>query len=207
MVTKKLLGLALLLPLMTSGCGGGEEAEAKQAALEPAATAAAAPDTPAAGQETAAPAATAAAVEAPAAATEKPAAPEGAAPAATDADAASSAATAPESETKTIGRESFSYTGGARDPFVSLLEGSRVGPELPDLSLVSISYDTRNPSNSVVVMREKIGNKRYTLRPGDRLGRMRVGSVRPKDVTFLIDDFGTQRQETVSLRKDEEETP
>jgi hypothetical protein len=104
------------------------------------------------------------------------------------------------------GRESFSYTGGSRDPFVSLLANSRVGPELPDLSLVAIYYDTRNPSNSVAVLREKIGGKRYNLRQGDRIGRIRVSGIRPKDVTFSIDDFGTERQQTVSLRK-QEETP
>jgi hypothetical protein len=107
-------------------------------------------------------------------------------------------------EDNVLGRESFSYTGGSRDPFASLLNASRLGPELPDLILVAIYYDTRNPGASVVVMREKIGTRKYNLRPGDRLGRLKVSSVRPKDVTFSIDDFGTERQETVSLRKQEE---
>jgi len=182
--TKQLLSLAVLLPLLASGCGGGDAAEAKQAALEPAVTAAAVDEAPS-------PAATATAPVdsgAVAVATPEP----------------SSAAPAPEAESNTIGRESFSYTGGSRDPFVSLLANSRVGPELPDLLLVSISYDTRNPAASLIVMREKVGNKRYTLRPGDRLGRLRVASIRPKDVTFTIDDFGTERQQVVSLRKQEE---
>ena len=87
---------------------------------------------------------------------------------------------------------------------MSLLSTTKVGPELPDLVLVAIYYDTRNPAGSVVVMREKIGNRKYNLRTGDRLGRMRVTGVRPKDVTFTIDDFGTERQETVSLRKQED---
>ena len=87
---------------------------------------------------------------------------------------------------------------------MSLLANTKVGPELPDLVLVAIYYDTRNPGASVVMMREKIGGKKYSLRPGDRLGRMRVVTIRPKDVTFAIDDFGSERQETVSLRKQEE---
>jgi hypothetical protein len=58
----------------------------------------------------------------------------------------------------------------------------------------------------VAVLREKIGGKRYNLRQGDRIGRIRVSGIRPKDVTFSIDDFGTERQQTVSLRK-QEETP
>jgi hypothetical protein len=102
------------------------------------------------------------------------------------------------------GRESFSYTGGSRDPFLSLLANRRVGPELPDLMLVAVYYDTRNTVNSVAVLREKIGGKRYNLRQGDRIGRARVSAIRPKEVMFLIDDFGTERQQTLSLRKQEE---
>jgi len=104
------------------------------------------------------------------------------------------------------GRESFAYTGGSRDPFLSLLANRRVGPELPDLLLVAVYYDTRNPGNSVAVLREKIGGKRYNLRQGDRIGRARVSAIRPKDVFFVVDDFGTEREETMTLRK-QEETP
>jgi len=43
------------------------------------------------------------------------------------------------------------------------------------------------------------------LKSGDKLGRMKVGEIRPKDVVFMIDDFGTERQETVSLRKEEKQ--
>jgi hypothetical protein len=104
-------------------------------------------------------------------------------------------------------RESFAYSGGTRDPFVSLLTTARNGPELPDLILVGIYYDTRTPTNSVVVLRERVTNKRYSVRMGDRLGRMRIADVRPRTVTFSIDDFGTERQETLSLRTKEVETP
>ena len=104
-----------------------------------------------------------------------------------------------------LSRESFSYTGGTRDPFHSLLTDAHVGPELPDLTLVAIYYDTRNPNASVIVLRERVTNKRYSVRVGDRLGRLRISDVRPKDVTFTIDDFGTERQETLSLRKQEVE--
>src|SRR5262249_12110916 len=102
---------------------------------------------------------------------------------------------------------SFAYSGGSRDPFVSLLTTARTGPELPDLSLVGIYYDTRTPGNSVVVLRERITNKRYSVKMGDRLGRMRVTDVRPRTVTFSIDDFGTERQETLTLKTKETETP
>lgn len=188
-VAKQLLGLAVLLPLLVSGCGGGADPDVKQEALGPAPT-----------KEAGVLAASEAPAESSPAA--MPAAAEDAAAGVDD----SGAVVEPET-TSIPTRESFAYTGGPRDPFVSLLASSRAGPELPDLTLVAIYYDTRDPAASVIVMREKITNKKYNLRPGDRLGRMRVASVRPKDVTFTIDDFGTERQQSVSLRKQEENTP
>ena len=35
----------------------------------------------------------------------------------------------------------------------------------------------------------------------------RLVQIRPRDVVFTIDDFGFERQETLSLRKQEVETP
>ena len=192
MATKTVLSLFVAVTLVVTGCGGSEEAEVKQGALTAALVKA--------GDEPAAkPATDSAALTAP------PVAPaESASVAGAPADSA--APRAIDDPDSMEGRESFSYAGGSRDPFVSLLSNTKVGPELPDLLLVAIYYDTRNPSASVVVMREKIAGKKYNLRPGDRLGRMRVTTIRPKDVTFAIDDFGAERQETVSLRK-VEETP
>ena len=183
MATKTVLSLLASVALVLNGCGGGDKAAAKQAALAPASVQ---------GIEDEASAA-------------KPATPVAPAESASVAVAPADSAAAPaEPDQGMGGRESFSYAGGSRDPFVSLLANTKVGPELPDLILVAIYYDTRNPSASVVMMREKIGGRKYSLRPGDRLGRMRVATVRPKDVTFAIDDFGSERQETVSLRKQEE---
>ncbi len=195
MATKTVLSLFAVVMLVVTGCGGSEEGEVKQGALTAAVVKA---DDESA--ETPAPPAADSAASVP-----KPVAPaDSASVAVATADSAAPAAT--DDPDSMEGRESFSYAGGSRDPFVSLLANTKVGPELPDLLLVAIYYDTRNPSASVVVMREKIGGKKYNLRPGDRLGRMRVSTIRPKDVTFAIDDFGAERQETVSLRK-VEETP
>jgi hypothetical protein len=102
-----------------------------------------------------------------------------------------------------LAREKYTYSGGRRDPFESVLETASTGPELPDLVLVSVLYVDRAPATSVAVMHDKITGKRYTVREGDRLGRMRVSGIRPKDVTFTIDDFGTERQATLSIRKQE----
>jgi len=104
-------------------------------------------------------------------------------------------------------RETYSYTGGNRDPFASVLEGTSIGPEVADLDLVAISYIERSPSTSVAVLRDRITGKRYNLREGERAGRARVSDIGPKDVTFTFDDYGTQRQVTLSLRKREDITP
>lgn len=106
-----------------------------------------------------------------------------------------------------IRRENYSYAGGSRDPFVSVLEGNTAGPELADLDLVGIMHNARTPAASVATLRDRLNGKSYNVREGDRLGRMRVIGIRPKDVTFTIDDYGTERQETLTLRKQEGNAP
>ena len=104
-------------------------------------------------------------------------------------------------------RETFAYAGGTRDPFSSLINGSKDGPEIGDLDLVGVYQDLNTPSNSVVVLREKVSSKRHKLRVGDQVSRARLVQIRPRDAVFTIEDFGFQRQETLSLRKQEVETP
>ena len=104
-------------------------------------------------------------------------------------------------------RETFAYSGGARDPFASLLNSTTTGPEIGSLDLVGVYQDLRNSSNSVVVLRDKGTAKRYKLRVGDQVGRARLVQIRPRDAVFTIRDFGYERQETLSLRKQEVETP
>lgn len=105
-------------------------------------------------------------------------------------------------------RETFAYGGSPRDPFASLIKSAHAGPELGDLQLVGIYEDLRYSGNSIAVLREKNkDSKRHKLRVGDQLGRLRVTQIRPKDVVFTIQDFGYERQETLSLRKQEDLTP
>jgi hypothetical protein len=104
-------------------------------------------------------------------------------------------------------RETFAYGGGTRDPFASLLDGSSTGPEIADLDLVGVYQDLRSKGNSIVVLREKATAKRHKMRVGDQLGRARLVQIRPRDAVFTIRDFGFERQETLSLRKQEVETP
>jgi hypothetical protein len=104
-------------------------------------------------------------------------------------------------------RETFAYTGGTRDPFNSLINLKSIGPEIGELELVGVYQNLQEPSNSIVVLREKATGKRYKLRDGDQIGRARLQQIRPRDAVFTIQDFGYERQETLSLRKQEVETP
>jgi hypothetical protein len=105
-------------------------------------------------------------------------------------------------------RETFAYAGGTRDPFNSLMNLGKDGPEISDLDLVGVYLDLRTPSNNVVVLREKATTgKRHKMRVGDQLGRSRLTQIRARDAVFTIQDFGFERQETLSLRKQEVETP
>jgi hypothetical protein len=104
-------------------------------------------------------------------------------------------------------RETFTYAGGARDPFASLITEEKVGPEFNDLLLVGVYLDLRRASNSVAVLRDKTNSKRYKLRVGDRVGRLKVAQIRQTDVVFTVEDIGFERQETLSLRKKEDQTP
>jgi len=103
-------------------------------------------------------------------------------------------------------REVYSYQGGPRDPFVSLIAVGTTGPELPDLELVGILYVESNPARSTAVLRERVSNRRHTVRVGQRLGgRLYVSEISAKDIWFTIDDFGVQRRESLTLRKQEED--
>ena len=105
-------------------------------------------------------------------------------------------------------RETFTYGGAPRDPFASLIKTAHAGPELGDLQLVGIYEYLRYSGNSIAILREKTKDgKRHKLRVGDQLGRLRVTQIRPKEVVFTIQDFGYERQETLSLRKQEDLTP
>jgi hypothetical protein len=105
-------------------------------------------------------------------------------------------------------RETFAYAGGTRDPFNSLMNKDKSGPEIGDLDLVGVYLDLRTPSNNVVVLREKATTgRRHKMRVGDQLGRSRLTQIRARDAVFTIQDFGFERQETLSLRKQEVETP
>lgn len=101
-------------------------------------------------------------------------------------------------------REVFNYRGGSRDPFVSLLEGKNVGPELGDLDVVGIAFVSDDAKSSAAVLWDRVHARQYTAREGERVGRARVVAITRLAVRFTIDDFGTQREVTLALRKRED---
>jgi hypothetical protein len=122
------------------------------------------------------------------------------------ADSARSAAAPSDTGPLSLSREVFSYQGAGRDPFLSLLKSGDIRPLITDLKLVAIIYDERYAARSVAVLRDISTTKRYRVRTGDVLGRLRVTQIKPRDVVFTIQEFGFERQATLSLAK-QEETP
>jgi len=100
-------------------------------------------------------------------------------------------------------REVFSYEGGGRDPFLSLLKSGDIRPLLSDLKLVGIYYDGRLTARSVAVLRDVTNLRIYRVKPGDILGRLKVTTIRPREIVFTVQEFGFERQESLQLAKQE----
>ena len=113
--------------------------------------------------------------------------------------------TAAPQETELV-REVFGYQGSGRDPFVSLLRSGDVRPLIEDLRVTAINFDPRYPGASVAVLRDTTVNRRYTVRVGDVLGRMRVIEIRTDEVMVQVEEFGVERQMSIRLRRRQEET-
>ena len=209
MARNALLGFALIAALgCAAGCSSaGDEADAQAAEAQLAALRAHNDSLRAAQAATASASATATVADTGASSTlaaTTPAVDSARADSVSEAEVADSIRKAREIE---VMRETFAYSGGSRDPFASLLNTSATGPEIGNLDLVGVYQNLRNSDNSIVVLREKATAKRYKLRVGDQLGRARLVQIRPRDAVFTIRDFGYERQETLSLRKQEVETP
>jgi hypothetical protein len=98
-----------------------------------------------------------------------------------------------------IMREVFTYDGiGRRDPFYPLIMTSELRPLLGELTLTSIIVDPTG-RRSVAVMRDKNDKTQYRVTTGMLLGRMRVIDIRPKAVYFTIQEFGSDRRDSLLL--------
>lgn len=103
-------------------------------------------------------------------------------------------------------REFFTYSGAGRDPFLSLVrDRGDVRPFPQDLRVAAIYYDGAFPMRSVAVLRDTTQSKRYQVRVGDVMGRLRVTQVRPREVVVTIEEFGQQRQVVLPLRRRQED--
>lgn len=111
----------------------------------------------------------------------------------------SSARTGSRPESPTVMREMFTYDGvGRRDPFYPLIMTSELRPLLGELVLTSILFDPTG-RRSVAVMRDKNDKTQYRVTTGMLLGRMRVSDIRPKAVYFTIQEFGSDRRDSLLL--------
>ncbi len=113
---------------------------------------------------------------------------------------------APPPQSVSLVREVFAYEGGGRDPFMSLLRSGDVRPLLSDLKLTTIVYDGRFAARSVAVLRDITNRRIYRVKTGDIIGRLKVTQIRPREIVFTVQEFGFERQETLSLAR-QEETP
>jgi len=100
----------------------------------------------------------------------------------------------------TIYREAFEYSrDGRRDPFVSLLTTNELRPTMSDLRLTGILFD-HSGRNSIATLRDLTNNAQYRVTVGSTLGRRRVAAFRTLTIVFTIDEFGTTRRDSLSLR-------
>jgi hypothetical protein len=105
-----------------------------------------------------------------------------------------------------VSREVFDYARtGRRDPYKSLMTSSDVRPLISDLKLTSVAYDASG-EHSVAILRDLVTKERYLLKIGQRLGRLRVVNIKYKSVVFAVDEFGFNRQETLTMTSDTTKT-
>jgi hypothetical protein len=96
-------------------------------------------------------------------------------------------------------REVFDYdAAGRRDPFISLLTTDELRPTVADLRLVGVLYD-ESGRRPVAIMRDILSNTQYRVTTGMTLGRMRVAAIKRRSVVFSIEEFGTNRQDSLVL--------
>jgi len=101
-------------------------------------------------------------------------------------------------------REIFEYPlFDRRDPFLALTAGMAIGPRFEDLTLVGVLFSPEQ--GSVANLTDVKTGKRYRTRAGDRLGDIRVVTIREDQVDFVITSFGVSRQETLRVTREKEQ--
>jgi hypothetical protein len=106
-----------------------------------------------------------------------------------------------------LAREAFTYRGAGRDPFLSLLKSGDVRPLPEDVRITGINFDPRYPQRSVATLQDTTAGRRYTVRVGDVIGRIRIVEIRATAVVAVVEEFGVDRQLVLSIRRRQEDTP
>ena len=105
-------------------------------------------------------------------------------------------------------REVYRWDPAPRDPFRPLFTAEAGGgPELGDLSLSSVIYQPSDPSRSIAIFQDRGSSRRYTVSPGQRIGRLTVVQISPGIAVLRLNDFGTIRDQTFHVRRSEDGTP
>ncbi len=96
-------------------------------------------------------------------------------------------------------REVYNYPAASRrDPFSSLIESGDIRPMIADLQIVAITVG-QSDRQSIATLKDRSSDEIYRVRVGSVFGRMRVTSIRQRDIVVEIDEFGYKRQETLSI--------
>lgn len=107
-------------------------------------------------------------------------------------------------EAPLVQREYFEYErAGRRDPFKQLEAGSELGPRFEDLEVAGIIYSAQ--AGSVVVLVDRVTQRRYRVWEGDVIGGATLETVTPDDATFTVTVFGVSRQETLRVKRNDKE--
>ncbi len=104
-------------------------------------------------------------------------------------------------------RETYAWDPAPRDPFKPLFVADMSGPELPDLVLTSVIEQPSDPSKSIAIFQDRGSSRRFTVSPGQRIGRLTVVEISAGAVTLRMNDYGTIRDETYHVRQLEGGTP
>ena len=98
-------------------------------------------------------------------------------------------------------REVFHYSAmGRPDPFRSLLGSADLGVRVEDLSLRGVVYHP-DPSRSVAMLVREGAERPVRARVGDRIGGIRIMTIRPNSIDVLVEELGVARRETLRITR------
>ena len=72
-----------------------------------------------------------------------------------------------------------------------------------DLEVAGIVFNSE--VGSVAVIADRMSERRFRLREGERVGTARVVEIRPDEVVFAISTFGANRQAVLRVKKEREQ--